>query len=308
MEKRYHAFVDWLRARYGGRLQKIVIDAGFTCPNRDGSLSTGGCTYCDNAAFHPAYSTPQKSIAQQIDEGIEFHRGRYRGTSRYLAYFQPYSNTYAPLEKLKRLYEEALSHPAVEGIVVGTRPDCVDDAKLDYLAELARKHIVLLEFGIESCYDKTLARINRGHTFAQAEAAVRAAAERGLTVGAHFILGLPGESREEMLAAADKINALPLTSVKFHQLQLIKGTRMAAEYAAHPEAFVTFALDEYLDFFIDLLERLRPDLCIERFAGEVPPRFVERTPWGLIRNAELLRLLEARLEERDTRQGRYYQG
>jgi radical SAM protein (TIGR01212 family) len=308
MEKRYHAFVDWLRARYGGRLQKIVIDAGFTCPNRDGSLSTGGCTYCDNAAFHPAYSTPQKSIAQQIDEGIEFHRGRYRGTSRYLAYFQPYSNTYAPLEKLKRLYEEALSHPAVEGIVVGTRPDCVDDAKLDYLAELARKHIVLLEFGIESCYDKTLARINRGHTFARAEAAVRAAAERGLTVGAHFILGLPGESREEMLAAADKINALPLTSVKFHQLQLIKGTRMAAEYTAHPEAFVTFALDEYLDFFIDLLERLRPDLCIERFAGEVPPRFVERSPWGLIRNAELLRLLEARLEERDTRQGRYYQG
>lgn len=308
MEKRYHAFVDWLRARYGGRLQKIVIDAGFTCPNRDGSLSTGGCTYCDNAAFHPAYSTPQKSIAQQIDEGIEFHRGRYRGTSRYLAYFQPYSNTYAPLEELKRLYEEALSHPAVEGIVVGTRPDCVDDAKLDYLAELARKHIVLLEFGIESCYDKTLARINRGHTFAQAEAAVRAASERGLTVGAHFILGLPGESRADMLAAADKINALPLTSVKFHQLQLIKGTRMAAEYAAHPEAFVTFALDEYLDFFIDLLERLRPDLCIERFAGEVPPRFVERTPWGLIRNAELLRLLEARLEERDTQQGRYYQG
>lgn len=308
MEKRYHAFVDWLRARYGGRLQKIVIDAGFTCPNRDGSLSTGGCTYCDNAAFHPAYSTPQKSIAQQIDEGIEFHRGRYRGTSRYLAYFQPYSNTYAPLEKLKRLYEEALSHPAVEGIVVGTRPDCVDDAKLDYLAELARKHIVLLEFGIESCYDRTLARINRGHTFVQAEAAVRAASERGLTVGAHFILGLPGESRADMLAAADKINALPLTSVKFHQLQLIKGTRMAAEYAAHPEAFVTFALDEYLDFFIDLLERLRPDLCIERFAGEVPPRFVERTPWGLIRNAELLRLLEARLEERDTRQGRYYQG
>lgn len=308
MEKRYHAFVDWLRARYGGRLQKIVIDAGFTCPNRDGSLSTGGCTYCDNAAFHPAYSTPQKSIAQQIDEGIEFHRGRYRGTSRYLAYFQPYSNTYAPLEKLKRLYEEALSHPAVEGIVVGTRPDCVDDAKLDYLAELSRKHIVLLEFGIESCYDRTLARINRGHTFAQAEAAVRAASERGLTVGAHFILGLPGESREEMLAAADKINALPLTSVKFHQLQLIKGTRMAAEYAAYPEAFVTFALDEYLDFFIDLLERLRPDLCIERFAGEVPPRFVERTPWGLIRNAELLRLLEARLEERDTRQGRYSRG
>ena len=307
MEKRYNAFVDYLRAHYGGRLQKIVIDAGFTCPNRDGSLSTGGCTYCDNAAFHPNYSIPEKTIAQQIEEGIEFHRGRYRGTSRYLAYFQPYSNTYAPLEKLKQLYEEALSHPAIEGIVIGTRPDCVDDAKLDYLAELARKHIVLLEFGIESCYDRTLSRINRGHTFAQAEAAVRAAAERGLTVGAHFILGLPGESREAMISAAERINALPLTSVKFHQLQFIKGTRMAAEYAAHPEAFVTFTLDEYLDFFVELLERLRPDLCIERFAGEVPPRFVESTPWGLIRNAELLRMLDARLESRGTFQGRYYQ-
>lgn len=308
MEKRYNAFVDYLRARYGSRLQKIVIDAGFTCPNRDGSLATGGCTYCDNAAFHPNYSTPEKTIAQQIEEGIEFHRGRYRGTSRYLAYFQPYSNTYAPLEKLQKLYGEALAHPAIEGIVIGTRPDCVDDAKLDYLAELARKHIVLLEFGIESCYDRTLSRINRGHTFAQAEAAVRAAAERGLTVGAHFILGLPGESREDMLAAADRINALPLTAVKFHQLQFIKGTRMAAEYAAHPEDFVTFTLDEYLDFFVELLERLRPTLCIERFAGEVPPRFVERTPWGLIRNAELLRLLDERLAARDTRQGRYYQG
>ncbi len=308
MEKRYNAFVDYLRARYGSRLQKIVIDAGFTCPNRDGSLSTGGCTYCDNAAFHPNYSTPEKTIAQQIEEGIEFHRGRYRGTSRYLAYFQPYSNTYAPLEKLQKLYGEALAHPAVEGIVIGTRPDCVDDVKLDYLAELSHSHIVLLEFGIESCYDRTLSRINRGHTFAQAEEAVRKAAERGLTVGAHFILGLPGESREDMLAAADRINALPLTSVKFHQLQFIKGTRMAAEYAAHPEAFVTFTLDDYLDFFVELLERLRPTLCIERFAGEVPPRFVERTPWGLIRNAELLRLLDERLEARDTFQGRYYQG
>lgn len=307
MEKRYNAFVDYLRARYGSRLQKIVIDAGFTCPNRDGSLSTGGCTYCDNAAFHPNYSTPEKSIAQQIDEGIEFHRGRYRGTSRYLAYFQPYSNTYAPLEKLRALYGEALSHPAVDGIVIGTRPDCVDEAKLNYLAELSRSHIVLLEFGIESCYDTTLQRINRGHSFAQAEAAVRAAAERGLTVGAHFILGLPGESREAMISAAERINALPLTSVKFHQLQFIKGTRMAAEYAAHPEAFVTFTLDEYLDFFVELLERLRPDLCIERFAGEVPPRFVESTPWGLIRNAELLRMLDARLESRGTFQGRYYQ-
>lgn len=301
---RYNSFVGYFKKTYGHRLQKIVIDAGFTCPNRDGSISRGGCTYCDNLAFHPNYSTRDKSIAWQIEEGIVFHKNRYRNTERYLAYFQPYSNTYAPLERLKELYEEALSHPAVDGIVIGTRPDCVDDRKLDYLAELARKHIVIVEYGIESCYDKTLERINRGHTFAQAQEAVRKTAERGIHMGAHFILGLPGESREEMLDMAPLINELPINSVKFHQLQIVKGTKMEREFEERPEDFITFALDEYIDFFIDLLERLRGDLYIERFAGEVPPRFVNSTPWGLIRNAELLRLLEKRLEERDTYQGR----
>ena len=285
-------------------MQKIVIDAGFTCPNRDGSISRGGCTYCDNLAFHPNYSTSDRSIAWQIEEGITFHKNRYRKTEKYLAYFQPYSNTYAPLPRLKELYEEALAHPAVEGIVIGTRPDCVDDEKLDYLAELAKKHIVIVEYGIESCYDKTLQRINRGHSFAQAQEAVRKSAERGLHLGAHFILGLPGESREEMLAMAPLINDLPINSVKFHQLQIVKGTKMEKEFAEHPEDFAMFGLDEYIDFFIDLLERLRPDLYIERFVGEVPPRFVNSTPWGLVRNVELLRMLESRLEERNTYQGR----
>lgn len=301
---RYNSFVGYFKRTYGQRLQKIVIDAGFTCPNRDGSISRGGCTYCDNMAFHPNYSTSDRSIAWQIEEGITFHKNRYRKTEKYLAYFQPYSNTYAPLPRLKELYEEALAHPAVEGIVIGTRPDCVDDEKLDYLAELARKHIVIVEYGIESCYDKTLQRINRGHTFAQAQEAVRKSAERGLHLGAHFILGLPGESREEMLAMAPLINELPINSVKFHQLQIVKGTRMEREFAERPEDFAMFGLDEYIDFFIDLLERLRPDLYIERFVGEVPPRFVNSTPWGLVRNVELLRMLEARLEERNTWQGR----
>ncbi|MBO7763713.1 MAG: TIGR01212 family radical SAM protein [Bacteroidales bacterium] len=301
---RYNSFVGYFKKTFGERLQKIVIDAGFTCPNRDGSISRGGCTYCDNLAFHPNYSTSDRSIAWQIEEGIVFHKNRYRKTEKYLAYFQPYSNTYAPLPRLKELYEEALSHPAVEGIVIGTRPDCVDDEKLDYLAELARKHVVIIEYGIESCYDKTLERINRGHTFAQAQEAVRKTAERGIHQGAHFILGLPGESREEMLAMAPLINDLPIDSVKFHQLQIVKGTKMEKEFAQKPEDFVTFALEEYIDFFIDLLENLRPDLYIERFVGEVPPRFVNSTPWGLIRNVELLRMLEARLEERDTWQGR----
>lgn len=303
-ERRYNAFVEILKERYGSRLQKLVVDAGFCCPNRDGSLARGGCTYCDNNAFHPSYSTPDKSVTQQLAEGVEFHRKRYPRAGRYLAYFQPYSNTYAPLEKLKRLYGEALAFPGVVGFAIGTRPDCLDEAKLDYLASLkASGKVVLLEIGIESCYDATLEHINRRHSWAQAEEAVCAAAERGLNPCAHFIFGLPGESREMMLDGAAKINGLPLGSLKFHQLQIIKGTPMEREFAAHPERFVTWSLPEYIDFFIDFLELLRPDLPVERFAGEVPPRFVNSTPWGLVRNVDLLRMLEKRLEERNTYQG-----
>ncbi len=322
--KRYNSFVGYFKRKYGERLQKIVLDAGFTCPNRDGSVGRGGCTYCDNAAFHPSYSTSGKSLHQQLDEGIEFHKVRYRTTEHYLAYFQSFSNTYAPLERLRELYEEALSHPSVVGIVIGTRPDCVDEAKLDYLADLAQGRvladwrrslagepdrtapIVIVEYGIESCYDVPLQRINRGHDFETARRAVRMTAERGLDVGAHFILGLPGETRQMMLDSCALINDLPLRSVKFHQLQIVKGTRMEKEYADSPQDFERFALDEYLDFFVDMLERLRPTLSIERFVGEVPPRFVNETPWGLIRNVELIRLLEQRLEARMTWQGRLY--
>ena len=303
---RYNSYIGYFKKTYGERLQKVVVDAGFTCPNRDGLVGTGGCTYCDNAAFHPGYSTAGIPIHEQIDEGIKFHRVRYRKAEKFLAYFQPYSNTYAPLERLREVYEEALSHPLVAGIVIGTRPDCVDGDKLDYLASLARDHVVVIEYGIESVYDRTLQRINRGHYFEDAVRAVEMTAARGLTQGAHFIFGLPGESVEEMLAYAPIINKLPLHSVKFHQLQIVRGTAMEREFASHPSDFVTFSLDEYLDFIADLLERLRPDLYIERFAGEVPPRFVNSTPWGLLRNTELIRLLEQRLEQRNTFQGRLY--
>ena len=319
--KRYNSFVGYFKRRYGERLQKIVLDAGFTCPNRDGKVGRGGCTYCDNAAFHPAYSTAGKSLHQQMDEGIEFHKVRYRTTEHYLAYFQSFSNTYAPLSRLRELYEEALGHPDVVGIVIGTRPDCVDEEKLDYLADLSQGKvlagwsrtvasqvrtapIVIVEYGVESCYDRTLLRINRGHDFETARRAITMTAERGLDVGAHFILGLPGETVQMMLDSCALINSLPLRSVKFHQLQIVKGTRMEKEYAECPEDFVRFSLEEYLDFFVDMLERLRPDLFIERFVGEVPPRFVNETPWGLIRNVELLRLLEQRLATRATWQGR----
>ena len=320
--KRYNSFVGYFKRKYGERLQKIVLDAGFTCPNRDGKVGRGGCTYCDNAAFHPSYSTAGKSLHQQLDEGIEFHKVRYRTTEHYLAYFQSFSNTYASLERLKTLYEEALRHPDVVGLVIGTRPDCVDEQKMDYLAELARGNvlkdwtrslsdgrertapIIIVEYGIESCYDQTLVRINRGHDFETARVSVQMTADRGLDVGVHFILGLPGETRQMMLDSCKLINALPIRSVKFHQLQIVKGTIMEKEYAEHPQDFERFSLEDYLDFFVDMLERLRPDLFIERFVGEVPPRFVNETPWGLIRNVELLRLLEKRLQERDSWQGK----
>ena len=306
MEKRYNSFTGYFREKYGCRLQKIVIDAGFTCPNRDGRVGTGGCTYCNNAAFHPNYSTPDKPVLQQIEEGIEFHKGRYRNTHDYLAYFQSFSNTYAPLEVLREFYGQALEHPSVRGIVVGTRPDCIDDEKLDYFQALSKDKVVIIEYGIESCYDKTLRRINRGHDFAAAVRAVEATAARGIFQGAHFIMGLPGESREELIGMAPIINELPLNTLKFHQLQIIKGTAMEREYERVPEDFISFTLDGYVDCFVDFLEYLRPDLYIERFAGEVPPRFVNHTPWGLIRNTELLRLLDKRLQERDTYQGRLY--
>lgn len=317
--KRYNTFVGYYRRQYGERLQKLVIDAGFTCPNRDGTVGRGGCSFCDNAAFHPSYSTSGKSIAEQIDEGIEFHQVRYRNTKHYLAYFQSYSNTYAPISRLRELYLAALTHPKIVGIVIGTRPDCVDEEKLDFLAGLKAgeglgdwhrdgfEHpVVKVEYGIESCYDETLLRVGRGHDVAVAERAVRMSAERGLEPGAHFILGLPGETREMLLGQCRFISSLPLHSVKFHQLQIVKGTRMEKEFAQVPQDFMRLSLPDYLDMVIDILERLRPDLYIERVAGEVPPRFVNETQWGLIRNFQILHLLDERLSERNTWQGRLY--
>lgn len=306
--RRFHSYSAYFRRLFGGRMQKVVIDAGFTCPNRDGTLSTGGCAFCNNDAFSPSYSHRGYSVSRQIDEGILFHRNRYPRAQRYLAYFQSYSNTYKPLAELRSIYDEALRHPAIAGIVVGTRPDCVDAEKLDYFAELAAAgHYVMLEYGVESVYDETLRRVNRGHDFAAAARAIEQTAARGIHSGAHFILGLPGESDEMLVAQAAVINALPLDTVKFHQLQLFRDTAMARDYAEHPEQYRFRTLPEYIDLFIDLLERLRPELVIERFAGEAPPRYhFLPSPWGSVRNERLLQLLEARLEERSTWQGRLF--
>ena len=305
-DRPYNSYSAYFRARFGERVQKVAINAGFTCPNRDGRVGVGGCTFCNNEAFTPSYCKAVKSITQQIDEGIEFHQRRYRNASRYLAYFQSFSNTYAPLEVLRERYSEALSHEGVVGLVIGTRPDCVSEEILDYLAELAKEHYITVEYGIESCYDDTLLRINRGHDFACAERAVKMSAERGLAVGAHFVLGLPGESDKMILEQVERINALPLTTIKFHQLQVFRGTAMEREYDEYPEHFRFWELDEYLDLMVEILRRLRPDIVVERFASEAPPRYHHGRNWGLIRNETLWSMFERKLKERGAYQGELY--
>jgi uncharacterized protein len=235
--RRFNSYADWFARLFGGRVQKVSINAGFTCPNRDGTLGTGGCTYCNNEAFIPAYCTPEKSVTEQIEQGIAFHRHRYRRAANYIAYFQAYTNTYAGTERLISLYDEALNHPAVTGIVIGTRPDCVSAELLDRLAVMARDYFIMIEYGIESVHDETLKRINRGHDYASAEKAVRETAARGLNVGAHLIFGLPGENRSMLEESAEIISSLPLTSIKIRQLQLIRGTVMAEEYKMNPGDF-----------------------------------------------------------------------
>ncbi|MFI3280619.1 MAG: TIGR01212 family radical SAM protein [Rikenellaceae bacterium] len=302
--RRFNSYSAHFKKIFGNRMQKVTINAGFSCPNRDGKVGVGGCTFCINEAFTPSYCTPSKSITKQIDEGIEFHTRRYRKATSYLAYFQSFSNTYAPLERLQQLYNEAIAHPKISGIIVGTRPDCIDSEKLDYFASLAAKHYVAIEYGIESTYDATLHAINRGHDFECARWAVEQTAKRGIQVGAHFILGLPGESVEMLHSQIDTINTLPLTTIKFHQLQIFKGTQMADQYDCDPLQFNFWEREEYIDLFIDLLERLRGDIVVERFASEAPPRYHHGPNWGLIRNETMLSLFEKRLAERGTFQGR----
>lgn len=302
-ERRFNSYSGYFKKTYGERIQKVTINAGFSCPNRDGVISSGGCTFCNNKAFNPSYCEPSKTITQQINEGISFHAHRYGKATRFLAYFQAFSNTYKPLEELKHIYNEALEHPQVIGIVVGTRPDCVDQEKLDYFAQLSKTKHVILEYGVESCYNTTLEAVNRGHTYEKAVWAIEETAKRGISVGAHFILGLPGETKEMMIAQTEMINKLPLNTIKFHQLQIFTDTTMAKEYEKEPEKFNFFGREEYIDFFIEILTRLRPEIVVERFAGEAPPRFHAGPAWGLVRNDELLIMLEKRLEKLNLYQG-----
>ncbi len=305
--RRFNSYASYFRRRFGSRIQKVAINAGFSCPNRDGRVGVGGCSFCNNAAFTPSYCNTELSVSRQIEEGIAFHRTRYKVAGSYLAYFQSFSNTYAPLDELRELYDEALSYPEVIGLIIGTRPDCVDEEKLDYFAQLARSKYVSIEYGVESCYDETLQRINRGHDFECARRAIVQSHQRGINTGAHFILGLPGESDEMLIEGVERINKLPLTTIKFHQLQLFLETAMAREYDADPSQFRFWSVEGYIDLFIQILERLRPDIVVERFASEAPPRYHHKSPnWGLVRNETLLNMLDRELNRRKTYQGRLY--
>lgn len=304
-ERRFNAYSDYFRRNYGTRVQKITIDAGFTCPNRDGSCGTGGCTFCDNRAFNPSYNNPEKSISDQIMQGMAFHRKRYRKASRFLAYFQAYTNTYGKIEDLKAMYDQALSVPHIMGIVIGTRPDCVNEELLDYFQELSRRCYVVLEYGIESVYNRTLERVNRGHDVEKSLWAVSETASRGVRTGGHLIIGLPGESREDFLSTATELSRWPLDSIKFHQLQVIKGTAMAQEYMKKPEDFLTFSLEDYLHLMMEIIERLNPALVVERIAGEVSPGMGLREGWG-IRYDAVLNAFEDLLRREDSWQGKKY--
>ena len=305
--RRYNSYSEYFRREFGTRVQKVTIDAGFTCPNRDGTKGVGGCTYCNNDAFNPSYCQPHKSITQQITEGIGFHQVRYRRAKNYLAYFQAFSNTYGSLEYLKSLYDEALAFPGVAGLVIGTRPDCIDDEKLEYFARLAEKHYIIIEYGIESCYNRTLESINRGHTYEESEAAIRKTSAYRIHTGAHIIFGLPGETEEQMLAEAGILSKLPLDTIKFHQLQIIKNTQMAEEFLVNPALFNLFSLEKYIDFIVRFTERLNPAFVIERFTGEAPPRFQAGPVWGGLRSDEVQILIEKEFEKRDTWQGRLFE-
>lgn len=301
---RYNDFTGSLAGEFPFKVQKISVNAGFTCPNRDGTKGFGGCTYCNNQTFNPAYCRDDRSVTMQLEEGKRFFARKYP-QMKYLAYFQAYTNTYGELELLKRMYEEALAVEGVVGLVIGTRPDCMPDSLLDYLEEVNRRTFLLVEYGIESADDRTLERINRGHSFACTEDAVRRTAARGIRTGGHVILGLPGESREDLIKQAERLSELPLTTLKMHQLQLIRGTRMAHEYALHPEEFHLFSADEYIDLVIDYVEHLRPDLILERFVSQSPRELLIAPDWGL-KNHEFTDRVKKRMKERDAWQGKAY--
>ena len=304
MNKRYNDISTFFSQYFDNKVQKISINAGFTCPNRDGSKGSGGCTYCNNQTFSPEYCHTEESIAQQIAHGMKFFQRKYP-QMKYLAYFQAYTNTYGELELLKQKYEEAIAQPDVVGLIIGTRPDCMPDSLLDYLAEFSKRTFLMIEYGVESTCNKTLSYINRGHSWECSVETIQRTAQRGILTGVHMILGLPGESHEQMMEHADKLSQLPIATLKLHQLQLIRHTRMARQIQENPELFHLYPVDEYIDLAIDFIERLRPDIVVERFVSQSPKELLLAPEWGL-KNYEITAKIEKRMIERNTWQGKKY--
>lgn len=306
----YCSYPDYLRNLLGERVQKLSINAGFTCPNRDGTSGVGGCSFCNGLAFNPAYCNNKTSITQQIDDGIAFHKNRSHknnSNTKYLAYFQTFSNTYQHIDNLKKIYSEALSHPDIIGIIIATRPDCIDNEKLDYLQQLSESFFVKIEYGIESTYNSTLQKINRGHDFETTATAFEETAKRNIHSGGHLIFGLPGETPEMMTDEAKVISALPIESIKLHQLQIMRGTRLADEYKSNPDIVHLFSLDEYIDTVTKFIEQLRPDIAIERIASEVPQRFLAvPSQWGFIKYDTVLQKFEKHLADTGSFQGKNF--
>lgn len=304
-KKPYNDYSTFIKKKFNERVQKISLDTGFTCPNRDGTKGVGGCTYCNNNSFNPYYCKPSKSITQQLDEGITFFSKKYK-TQQYLAYFQAYTNTYADIKLVKELYHEAINHPNVIGLVIGTRPDCINEELIDFLADLAKTHYIALEFGVESTLNKTLDLINRCHSFEETKAAYELAKNKNLHLGAHLIIGLPGETREEMLNHAVEISKLPVNTVKIHQLQIIKHTMMAKQFQDTPEMFNLFNANDYIDFICDFVALLRPDIIIERFISESPANLLVAPKWNGIKNFEMVAKIEKRMAEKNIWQGKNF--
>ncbi len=302
MQRRYNSFGVYVRKRFSAPVFKVNIDAGFTCPNRDGTVGHGGCTYCNNESFKPDECRPARSVTEQINGGISYLSGRY-GADHFIAYFQAYTNTYAPVNQLKALYTEALGNPSVMGLAIGTRPDSVDTEKLDMIGELAQKHFVLVEYGVQSTYEKTLKFMNRGHDYEKFLWAVDETKKRGIKVGGHMIVGFPSESVEETLESACAISNSGIEFLKIHQLQVIKDTPMGRDFAKEP--FKVFQYDEYIDFLVRFIERLSPDLVLQRLFATAPDGILIAPKWGRSRH-EILRDIETALHERDTWQGRHY--
>lgn len=302
MNRYYNDYSTWIKTVLPYKVQKISIDAGFSCPNRDGKISYGGCVFCDNRTFNPSYCNPKKSISQQILEGKKFFGNKYPDM-KYLAYFQAFTNTYAPIDELKRMYSEALEIEDVVGIVIGTRPDCISDDLLDFLEELNKRTFVIIEYGIESANDKTLKKINRGHDFECSRDAICRTHEHGILCCGHVILGLPGENEEECFNQARTISQLPIDILKIHQLQVIKGTKLAAQYAERP--FKVYSVDEYIKLLAEYIRNLNPDIVLERFVSQSPSDMLIAPKWGL-KNYEFTNLFMNYLKKENIKQGDLY--